>query len=145
MSKKKRSKKFNISNRLAYTLIIILSIVLLGMGVYAYNMPPPTNVGHTINEIAQPSGCLANQVLTWTGSAWTCTTPAAGTKIPVYQCPMSIVATNYCANVQLTRNGVPPCIGQLTINSGTACFIVDANCAYVTTSGCTTLVGYLTS
>ncbi len=77
MSKKKRSKKFNISNRLAYTLIIVLSIVLLGIGVYAYNLPPPTNVGHTLNEIAQPSGCLANQVLTWTGSAWTCTTPAS--------------------------------------------------------------------
>lgn len=60
MGKKKRSKKFNISNRLAYTLIIVLSIVLLGIGVYAYNLPPPTNVGHTANELDLDWGSVSS-------------------------------------------------------------------------------------
>ena len=94
MVKKKGLKKFNISNKLAYTLIVILSIALLGIGVYAYNLPPPTNVGHTLNEIAQPSGCGSNQVLTWTGSAWTCT--------PLVDSRFSITTNGLCYNAPAT-------------------------------------------
>ncbi|HOC97211.1 MAG TPA: hypothetical protein PKJ54_02920 [Candidatus Pacearchaeota archaeon] len=47
MKKEKRLKKFNISNRLAYTLMVILSIVLLGIGVWA----AAPNPGHSANEL----------------------------------------------------------------------------------------------
>lgn len=72
MVKKKGLKKFNISNKLAYTLMIILSIALLGIGVVAYNLPPPTNVGHTLNELQVPSGCVAGQVMKLSGGVWAC-------------------------------------------------------------------------
>ena len=47
MKKEKRLKKFNISNRLAYTLMVILSIALLGIGVWA----AAPNPGHSANEL----------------------------------------------------------------------------------------------
>ncbi|MEK6833007.1 MAG: hypothetical protein AABY32_03075 [Nanoarchaeota archaeon] len=78
MVSKKRLKKFNISNKLAYTLIVILSIVLLGIGVYAYNYAPsnPTIMGHTTNEITWPT-CSSGQYLTISGGNVVCATPSA--------------------------------------------------------------------
>jgi hypothetical protein len=48
---KKRLKKFSISNKLAYTLMVILSLALLGIGVYAYGGNNPPVMGHTAGEI----------------------------------------------------------------------------------------------
>ena len=61
-------KRFNISNRLLYTLITIGILAIIGVGVYAV----APNPGHSISQIDAPSGCSANQVLQWTGSSWTC-------------------------------------------------------------------------
>lgn len=72
MVSKKRASKFNISNKLAYTLIVILSIVLIGVGVYAYGGSAPSTMGHSAGELAPPASCTAGQTLTWSGSAWTC-------------------------------------------------------------------------
>ncbi len=69
---KKRLKKFNISNKLAYTLIVIFSIVLICVGVFALTPGVAPNPGHTIDTVAPPTGCVAGQVLTWTGTAWSC-------------------------------------------------------------------------
>ncbi len=96
MKKKKMAKRFNISNKLAYTLIAILSIMLVAVGVYAYGNPgTPTTLGHSTGElmpsctgiltgtsgVANSWGCIsatiptctgAKQGITWTGSAWSC-------------------------------------------------------------------------
>ena len=48
MKKEKRLKKFNISNKLAYTLMVILSIALLGIGVYANSVGTKPNPGHLL-------------------------------------------------------------------------------------------------
>lgn len=65
MKRKKGLKKFNISNRLAYTLMVILSIALLGIGVYAGN---PSYFGHNAQDLnldwGSVSGC--------TGSVYDC-------------------------------------------------------------------------
>lgn len=67
------SKRFNISNKLFYTIVFVIALVLIGVGVYAYGTSSPTTFGHSTNEIAAPSGCSSGQVLSWTGSSWTCT------------------------------------------------------------------------
>ncbi len=52
MKKEKGLKKFNISNKLAYTLMVILSIALFGIGVYAYNSGNnPSIMGHSAGEL----------------------------------------------------------------------------------------------
>jgi hypothetical protein len=78
MVSRKRLKRFNISNKLAYTLIVIALIVGLGIGVLALSPGVAPNPGHTIDVVAPPSDCSAGQVLTWSGSSWSCTTPSAG-------------------------------------------------------------------
>ena len=76
MSKKFKIKKLqiNLTNRWLYTLIVFFSLVIVGVFVYAI----APNPGHDITQIAQPSGCDANQFLQWTGSAWTCADADAG-------------------------------------------------------------------
>jgi hypothetical protein len=86
---KKRSKKFNLSNKLAYTLIAIFSIIFIGVGVYAAVAAGTTpNPGHSIQTIGAPTNCAVGQYLRYTndqgcgsqlgGSSpcWQCATPA---------------------------------------------------------------------
>jgi hypothetical protein len=68
----KNSKRFNISNRLSYTIIAVFAVILLATGVYAlYSVRPGVtpNPGHTLdgvaNQIAPPSGCAGGQFLQW--------------------------------------------------------------------------------
>lgn len=77
MQKKKREMFKSISNKLAYTIITLCIVILLAIGVYAYGTSNPSVFGHSIGELAPPTTCTANQVLTWTGSAWACTTPSS--------------------------------------------------------------------
>jgi hypothetical protein len=132
---KRRLKRFNISNKLAYTIIVILFIITLGVGVYAIGSVP--NPGHSLSQL-QP--CDNGQTLIVSGGAWTCTTPSSGGSLTkgttIYQCPTTPTASNYCASVQLTRNGIGPCIGQLATGV-TGCFTVDANCAFTGFGTCT--------
>ncbi len=65
MKKEKRLKKFNISNRLAYTLMVILSIALLGIGVYAYN---PAVFGHNAADLNLDWGSVQSCI----GSVYSC-------------------------------------------------------------------------
>jgi hypothetical protein len=66
---KRGVNKFNISNRLLYTLILLFALLLMGAGVYAV---AGGNSGHHIDTISAPSGCKTNWGLAWTGSDWTC-------------------------------------------------------------------------
>ncbi len=72
--------KFNISNKLSYTLIT-LAILIGAVGlVFAFrldNSGAPSVFGHSIGEIAPPTSCQPNQVLTWDGSEWKCATPTS--------------------------------------------------------------------
>lgn len=67
MVKKKGLKKFDISNKLAYTLMVVLSIALLGISVYAFSSDPtagtPSVMGHSLGEILWPTTCTSGQVL----------------------------------------------------------------------------------
>ena len=74
--KKKKGEVFkNISNKLAYTLIVVLSLALLGIGVYATTYTA-SGAGHPYTEI---STCPSNgQILKMSGGSWVCATPSAG-------------------------------------------------------------------
>ena len=68
----KNSKNFNVSNRLSYTIIAVVALILLGAGVYALTAGVAPDPGHTLDSISAPSGCEANTFLKWTGSTWQC-------------------------------------------------------------------------
>lgn len=70
MKKEKGLKKFNISNKLAYTLMVVFSIVLLGIGVFAFNYAPsnPSVMGHSANELLLDWGAVSS----CTGTATNC-------------------------------------------------------------------------
>lgn len=74
MKKKGKEIQINIhlTNRWLYTLIAIGILAIIGVGVYALSPGVAPNPGHSISDVAPPSGCTANQVLQWTGSSWTC-------------------------------------------------------------------------
>ncbi len=74
MVKKKRENKFNISNRLAYTLMIILSIALLGIGVYANTAGVKPNPGHFLSELSPDKVCSTGQAAIWNGTHFACAT-----------------------------------------------------------------------
>jgi hypothetical protein len=65
-----------LSNKVAYTFIIIGVIVLIAISVNAYNSGGPPNVmGHTMDdEIEAPASCDAGEFLKWEGSPnnWEC-------------------------------------------------------------------------
>jgi hypothetical protein len=78
MTKKKGLKRFNlfnISNKLGYTLIVILTIVLLGIGVYANSVGTAPNPGHLLSTLSPDSPCSSGQVVSWNGANLVCTTP----------------------------------------------------------------------
>lgn len=84
----------HLSNKLFFTLVAILAIILLGVGVYAVTSPgvsggwDPGDIptpGHTIQDIAAPSGCSYGEYLQYlsapisNGGYWACSNPVSGT------------------------------------------------------------------
>ncbi len=80
-----KKRKNNFSNKLHYTLAIILAILIFGVGVYAIQTSPPgsdPSPGHTLATIAPPSGCSDGQFLQYDfgsgGHTWVCANPPSG-------------------------------------------------------------------
>src|SRR3989344_8976577 len=71
-AKKVSGISINLSNRVAYSLIAILMLAIVGVGVLAFGTNTPSTFGHSLGEIAPPSPCTSGQVLSWTGTAWAC-------------------------------------------------------------------------
>lgn len=101
MKKKVEKNKFRflaISNRLAYTLITICLILLLGIGVYAYGGATPPIMGHSAGEFTWPT-CGANEVLASMNGVVSCVTPLdkrltiASNRKLCYDAPASCAAT----------------------------------------------------
>lgn len=90
----------NISNKLFYSLIVLITVILVGVGVYAYGGTAPATMGHSMGELmpscngwlrgisndpnswtctSVPPSCTGtNQALHWSGSAWSCVTIDVG-------------------------------------------------------------------
>ena len=49
--------QINISNRGIYTFLLIISLIILATGVYAYGTSTPSNFGHDTGEIFGPTDC----------------------------------------------------------------------------------------
>lgn len=60
------------SKKLNYILLGAFAVILFGVGISAFGTSNPSNFGHSFAELEQPSGCLAGEVVSWTGSAWDC-------------------------------------------------------------------------
>jgi len=91
----------NISNKLLYSFLALVIVIILGIGVYAYGGTAPATMGHTMGELmpscngwlrgtsndpnswsctpSPPSCTGTNQALHWSGSAWSCVTIDTGT------------------------------------------------------------------
>jgi len=84
MTNKKMDKKIevNVSNKLFYTVITILAVLLIGVGVYAYGTNNPPVMGHTISEIDPPQYCGASGYnegwLRYYNGAWHCDNTPSG-------------------------------------------------------------------
>ncbi len=97
--KKGLLKRISFSNRLSFTILSIIAIVLFATVVYATYVAPPgtsggsdageiANPGHTIQDIGAPSGCAVGQYLqyqhapTENGGYWACATITIPTATP---------------------------------------------------------------
>src|SRR3989304_2329067 len=67
----KRGIHIYLSNKIAYTLMVILIIAIVGVGVYAFGTSTPSTFGHSLGEIEK---CTGNKILKMNseGTAWTC-------------------------------------------------------------------------
>jgi hypothetical protein len=105
-----KKRKDKISNRFYYVLIAVFAIVLLAVGVYAYGTSNPPAFGHSVNEVAAPSGCSPGQYLMFNPNDeystsdpyynnWNCRSLYSWTDAGSYVKPASndaIGATQYC-------------------------------------------------
>jgi len=80
----------------------------------------------------------ANGLASWQTSA------AGLTKgVEILLCPVVPVAAIDCPTITFTRNGIPPCHGQLTTSSTPSCFNLNAACVWDSTWSNCTSIGYL--
>lgn len=78
--KKTKKKVKKLSNRLHFTILSVIILILAGVVVYAYGTTNPLNFGHTFGELEAPSACTSSdEVLAWDGTAWTCVPLPPGT------------------------------------------------------------------
>lgn len=97
----KKGKK-QVSNKLHYTIVSLIALVLLSVGVYAFvSAPAPgaaPNPGHDLSTISPPEGCTNGQFLrflnpgSYPGRVWDCGTPSM------------TVPTNYVRNVEVVTD-----------------------------------------
>jgi hypothetical protein len=65
-----------VSNRLSYTIIAVVVLMLVSAGVYALTAGTAPNPGHTLDNVAPPSSCYDNAFLKWTGTGFGCEFPS---------------------------------------------------------------------
>lgn len=70
--------RINFSNKFAYTIIVLVLLILVAIGINAYGGNTPSVMGHSANELAPPTGCNANQFLRFTGTTWDCAAGSGG-------------------------------------------------------------------
>lgn len=82
--KKGVKRKFNFSNKLSYSIIVVLAVLLVGVSVYAYGTSSPSTFGHSISEIDPPTYCggtgYNDGYLVYQGG-WTCVNKPTTTSI----------------------------------------------------------------
>jgi hypothetical protein len=65
-------KKIVFSNKLFYTLVAILVIILLAVGINALIPGTAPNPGHSMETVAPPFGCASGEYLRWNSPNWEC-------------------------------------------------------------------------
>ncbi len=67
-----KNLQINLSNKTFYTLVLISSLILFGVAVYALTPGTAPNPGHLISEVAPPNPCGSGQFLKFDGVNWVC-------------------------------------------------------------------------
>jgi len=88
----------NINKKYFYTIVALLIIIGGVFVVYAFGTNDPATFGHSMGELAPPSGC--NGYLKYSGGVWTCDTPSGGGGGPYNQADYydEIASINYASN-----------------------------------------------
>jgi len=102
--------RLNISNRAAYTFIVLGVIALVAISVNALTPGVAPNPGHTIDSVAPPSPCSAGYFLQFDGTDWVCT-PAQG------QITNGLLA---CSGADLSIKTINPATGAVTCETDDA-------------------------
>lgn len=129
--KKGKAKGLNISNKLHYTIVALVAIILIAVGVYAATSYPASGAGHNLNELATGS-CSNDQIIKMVEGVWTCAADATGSGGT-----SGIASPNPCPDFSVLTwnapNGVWECLpatdsrfwikgdGSLCYNKPTAC------------------------
>lgn len=119
MVKKKRNNKFQISNKLAYTLIALTFIIGLGVGVIALTPGVAPNPGHTLASVSPASPCSTGQAIVWDGTNLVCSTPTA------QDARFTIDSRGLCYNAPATCGSPIPTACTLPIRETTFTTIDD--------------------
>ena len=96
--------KINFSNKFAYTIIVLVILILIAFGINAYGGNNPSVMGHSVNELAPPASCAVGQFLqfnTASPNAWVCAYSLAN-------------ASNACAGANLSIKTINPATGAVT-------------------------------
>ncbi len=129
--KKKRGIKIYFTNRWLYTFIVIGILIAIGVGVYAYGTSNPAVFGHSIGELAPPTGCASGQYLQYSGGVWVCTNIATS-------CPTGWTDTGtFCYSPLNSASGSPEYEERLCALNGTSLCSIGQY-LIIGTSGCAT-------
>ncbi len=84
--KKGKKIQINVSNKSFYTFLLVSVVLLLAVGVNAWDPAGTGNPGHNINSVAAPSPCSSGQYIRYINSGsndyWDCETVTQGTTLP---------------------------------------------------------------
>jgi len=97
-NKKMKGKKIevNVSNKLFYTIIAILAVLIIATGVYAYHSGgPPSVIGHSMEELEPPQRCgdigYNEGWLRYRNGVWICQDEPSGSGLST---PVTCTGTN---------------------------------------------------
>lgn len=137
--KKRNNEEFYISNRLAYVLMGVSIIILLAIGVYAYNTNPanPQKVGHSVGEITWPT-CTGDQVLASRGGTIGCAT-LIDTRFRVTTSGICYDVPELCSTSQFTCSDYQ----YVMVDIGSNCeSITESNLDTICSANCYNQLGY---
>ncbi len=111
---KVKKLQINFTDKWFYTFVVVISLIVIGIGVYAVNPGESGDPGHNIDSIGPPIACDTDQYLQWTGSVWTCVEGGSGDMSNV---AFTNISETFDENLIITKN--------LTVGAGT--LFVDSN------------------
>lgn len=126
-----------ISNRLHYSLVVVVTLILVSFGVYAV-VPTGSapNPGHSIQDVGAPSSCISGQYLRYTESA-ECIYEGEGSG-PCWLCETVSTPSlsGFISDVEYVENS-GYCSGGLTATCPSGKYVLGGGCSLTYATGAT--------